>query len=73
MGWCSGTVFFDRVVGHILRNEDYSEEEIIEEIQWLTGELEEMDWDCQGDSGYADNHLVQSAWRQMHPRWYEED
>ena len=40
MGWCSGTILFDKIVGGLL-----GEGDIKETIKMVITELENMDWD----------------------------
>jgi len=71
MGWCSGTTIFDKVAGFIL-DCDYSEVQKFAVIMCLIDALEDDDWDCQDDSRYIDNPIVQRAMLELHPTWYSE-
>ena len=69
MGWCSGTEIFDVAVGILLERKK-ADKEIIKALAEI---LEEHDWDCQCDSTYWDEPLVQEVFRELHPKWFEED
>jgi len=70
MGWCSATEIFDAVCDGILSDEDKSKKEV---LTTLIASLEDGDWDCQQDSEYWDNPLVQEIMRELHPSWFDED
>lgn len=67
MGWCSGTEIFDAVVPAILGDEIDKKKTLAA----LICALEDLDWDCQGDSSYYGHPLVQEVMRELHPRWFE--
>lgn len=70
MGWCSGTKVFDSMVTSILDNiADTGKQRKL--IKDLTETLENMDWDCQYDSEYANHPIVKDVWRKLHPDWEE--
>lgn len=68
MGWCSGTVIFDNVVGFVLKSEAPAEDKKAL-IKVLIDALEDEDWDCQNDSDYIDDPLVDAVMRRLHPDW----
>jgi hypothetical protein len=70
MGWCSGTRIFDAVCEGLLSDEPKSKKELLTE---LIAALEADDWDCQQDSAFWDNPLVQEVMRELHPRWFEDE
>lgn len=72
MGFCSGTDLFDPMVKFIL-NSSQSEDEKVEAIKVLITALEDMDWDCQYDSAYIDNPIVDKAFVALHPDWHEDE
>lgn len=71
MGWCSGTDIFDRMVQIILKLE-ISDDAKYETIYSIAEVLEDNDWDCQGDSDYNDEPIVQRAFKALHPDWDSE-
>lgn len=75
MGWCSATDIFDSVVGFILERieTDEDRDEAREVIKKLAEVLEDNDWDCESDSDYWDDPLVQEIFKEIHPNWFEED
>ena len=70
MGWCSGTYLFDMMCKIFFepKNTDFNEM-----LKMLINAFEDMDWDCQQDSAYWDYPVVQKAFRELHPDWFEED
>lgn len=72
MGWCSATDIFDPVAAFVLST-DRPDAEKRAVLEILIGALEEGDWDCQQDSAYYDNPIVQQIMRDTHPRWFDED
>lgn len=74
MGWCSGTEIFDVVAGTIL---DKYEIDLLDYDTTVTmliqvvKVMEDHDWDCHSDSGLYGNPLVQDAFKQLHPNWFE--
>lgn len=66
MGWCSGTEIFDGLAKDIIQE---NEERTIRLLESIIIALENHDWDCQFDSGMIDNHLVQQAFKKVHPHW----
>lgn len=71
MGFCSGTQVFDPVVKFVL-DSNQSEREKIDVIKVLIVALEDMDWDCQFDSAYIDNEIVDKAFVEVHPDWNDD-
>ena len=69
MGWCSATEIFDSVVGALLEDSP----DIETTIKELINALEGGDWDCQQDSYYWDNPIVQKCFRQTSPRLFDDD
>lgn len=72
MGFCSGTRVFDPMVEFILKSSQ-TDDEKVEAIKVLIEALEDMDWDCQYDSDYIDDPLVDRAFVALHPDWHEDD
>lgn len=70
MGWCSATEIFDSVLDGVLAEKPISTKELIKS---LVVSLEDGDWDCQCDSQYYDHPLVQEVFRELHPRWFEDE
>lgn len=70
MGWCSATRIFDSVCDAVLNEEKTDPKEI---LMALVGELEGGDWDCQQDSAFWDNEIVQEIMKELHPDWFEDD
>lgn len=70
MGWCSATIIFDKVVGSLLGESKRPIEEVIENFIDI---LEENDWDCQTDSIYWDNPIIQKIMKERHPSWFEKE
>lgn len=70
MGWCSGTEIFDMMCESLLSDTPRSKKELLTE---LVGILEYMDWDCQQDSIFWDNPIVQEVMRELHPGWFDEE
>ena len=68
MGWCSATEIFDNVVESLL-DPAKDKEQVIKD---LVNALENGDWDCQQDSEYYDNPIVQKVFKELHPSWFEE-
>lgn len=71
MGWCSGTRVFDAIVTSIVDNiADTGKQAKL--ITDLTEILEDMDWDCQYDSEYANHPIVKQVWHELYPDWESE-
>ena len=70
MGWCSGTRLFDGMLSAFFNEDKLDKKEFIKQT---IIELENMDWDCQQDSAYWNESLVQEIFREMHPDWFEEE
>lgn len=68
MGWCSGTEVFDDQVKTILET-DTSDQTKVALIIGIAQALEKADWDCQSDSMFYKNKLVQAAFKVLHPDW----
>lgn len=73
MGWCCATMIFDAIVGTLLDPEKPSERTVEAVIRKLIIELEGRDWDCQQDSKYANHPVVEKIFKELHPRWYDND
>ncbi len=73
MGWCSGTDVFDPVAKKILEMPQLKAKTKIELLKVLIEALEHKDWDCESDSAYYDNPLVQLAFEELHPEWQEDN
>jgi hypothetical protein len=72
MGWCSATRIFDNVVD-TLRAHDIKDP-AFKNILWnLICELEDMDWDCQCESDYWEDDQVRGIFKEMNPKWFEDD
>jgi hypothetical protein len=71
MGWCSATDIFDNVAGALLDNKKKLDTRSV--LMKLIEALESGDWDCQQDSAYWDNPVVQGIMRELHPRWFEDE
>ena len=70
MGWCSGTLIFDRVADFVL-DTDKPDDEKYRVLKALVEALEDQDWDCQSDSIYYVHPIVQQIFKSLHPRWFE--
>lgn len=70
MGWCSGTEIFDQIAKIVLSDEPLDKKATLKAV---INSLENGDWDCQTDSEYFEHPLVQEIFREMHPRWFEDD
>jgi len=70
MGWCSATDIFDSVVGALLEDDKVDKETTIKE---LINALEDGDWDCQQDSVYWNEPLVQKCFKLTSPELFDED
>ena len=73
MGWCSGSYIFDAVLDGLFNKEIKTDDDKVEFIKWIISELENMDWDCQQETMYWNNELVQRAFKELHPTWFEEE
>lgn len=76
MGWCSGTDIFDTVVGTLLVT-NVNEENFLKVVIPLIKELENQDWDCQGDSDYFEHPFVEKAFEmnnlEEYETWYDDE
>jgi len=72
MGWCSATPIFDAVC-RALFDKPKRKSDREEILMMVIGELEEGDWDCQQDSAYWEHPEVQKIFRDIHPRWFEDE
>lgn len=70
MGWCSATTVFDAVAAFVLTATS-DEQSKVDVLTTLARALEDADWDCQRDSHYYDDPIVQRVFRELHPRWFE--
>ena len=75
MGWCSATEVFDPVAGFILERIEGPEDRIEAKkvLTKLIEVLEDRDWDCQQDSDYWDDPLIQEIFKEIHPDWFEDE
>ena len=79
MGWCSGTDVFDVVCEAMLdsKNINIDPDKHIavsntkEVLKKVIVELEEMDWDCQRESEFWKQPIVQEAFKELHPDWFK--
>jgi hypothetical protein len=69
MGWCSATVIFDQIAKIVLSDQPIDKKAVLKTV---IKALEDGDWDCQQDSDYWDDPIVQSVMRELHPRWFED-
>jgi hypothetical protein len=70
MEWCSATVIFDRIAEVVLSDRPIDKRAV---LKTAIEALEDGDWDCQQDSVYWNNPIVQEIMREKHPRWFEDD
>lgn len=70
MGWCSGTIIFDEIAKIVLSDEPLDKKATLKAV---IESLENGDWDCQSDSEYWKHPLVQEIFRELHPRWFEDE
>jgi len=70
MGWCSATYIFDGIMSAFLKDDKIDKKEFIKQT---IIELENGDWDCQQDSAYYEDPLVQEIFKELHPTWFEKD
>ena len=70
MGWCSGTILFDDILSILF---DPKATEFNSILKRIITTLEDMDWDCQMDSVYWNKPVVQAAFRELHPEWFEDE
>jgi hypothetical protein len=68
MGWCSGTLIFDKMAEFVI-NSPQSEVQKVATLAYLAESLENEDWDCQQDSRFYDHPIVKRVMRQLHPDW----
>jgi hypothetical protein len=68
MGWCSGTIIFDRTVEALLYPGRLDKKEFIKE---LITSLRNSDWDCEFDSSYITHPLVKEAFIELDPEMKE--
>ena len=61
MGWCSATRLFDTIVGQLLVDE-IDKHGIIKVIVVA---LQDGDWDCECDTKYFRNPIVQDVYREL--------
>jgi hypothetical protein len=71
MGWCGGTIVFDKVCDILIGENPVTDKKQF--LRHLISELEDMDWDCESDSNYWENPLVREVFKELHPNWFEED
>lgn len=65
MGWCSGTKIFDDVVKACREQLKLSDDQEYTLLLALAQSLEDMDWDCQFDSDYVDDPVVEKVLRTL--------
>jgi len=70
MGWCSGTEVFDQIAAIVLSDKPLDKKATLKAV---IESLENSDWDCQSDSWYWDNPVVQEIMRELHPAWFEDE
>lgn len=70
MGWGSAVGIFDSFVGPLLGDEPLDKKALIKNLIEV---LEDDDWDTQADSSYYHHPLVQEAFKELHPDWFEDD
>jgi hypothetical protein len=70
MGWCSATEIFDKMAKFVLESEQPHDAKF-NTLRELAVALENGDWDCQQDSVYWDDPIVQEVMRDLHPHWFE--
>jgi hypothetical protein len=70
MGWCSGTELFDEIVEAAVFGKPTDKKEF---LKFLIDKFENMDWDCQMDSKFADHPLFKEVFRELHPDDLDED
>lgn len=70
MGWCTGAVeIFDSMVRLLLKSDaDYKHKFAV--LLNLAEALEAEDWDCQSDTLYYEDPLVQAVFFRLHPDWF---
>jgi hypothetical protein len=73
MGWCSGTEIFDNICSELLTADGVKQVDVPELIHVLVLILQSHDWDCEQDSEYFDNPVVQKVMKELHPHWFEEN
>lgn len=79
MGWCSGTDVFDVVCEAMLdpNNMSINPDTLVvtsdtkSVLKKVIAELEEMDWDCQKESEFWEKPIVQEAFKEIHPDWFD--
>lgn len=72
MGWCSGTDIFDPVAKFVIYS-DLSEQRKYDILHVLIEALENHDWDCEQDSRYWSNPIVQRVMADLNPDWFGDD
>lgn len=70
MGWCSGTIVFDKVCDLLLSDEKIDKKEFLDS---LICELWDLEWDCEQESEYWDHPLVQEVFKERRPEWFEDE
>lgn len=73
MGWCSATDIFDSMAYHVIVESAVAEDSKYQILLTLAKSLEEDDWDCQSDSVWYDDPLVQKVFKELHPDWEWDD
>ncbi|OGD52544.1 hypothetical protein A3K80_09180 [Candidatus Bathyarchaeota archaeon RBG_13_38_9] len=67
MGW--EKYIFDVFAQSILDDDkEFSKREVLKQ---LINILEEVGWDCQGESAYFECPLVQEIFKELHPDWFD--
>ena len=74
MGWCSGTEIFDDMCDVIFdTKEGIGINQKYELIKTLIISLENQDWDCQSDSEYYNDPIVENVFKKLHPDWFDSE
>lgn len=55
MGWCGGTDIFDKVMSHVLNNQNYTNDMACEIGSVLMDALDDQDWDTHEESMFCDH------------------
>lgn len=70
MGWSSGAVIFDPMAKCILES-SLTRKEKVRFLVELIKALENKDWDCQHESIYFGEPIVLTAFKELHPDWFD--
>lgn len=70
MGFCgTPTTIFDAIAEHLIEHSTATTDDKIALLVKLIEVLEAEDWDCQSDSSYLGDPLVQAAFVSHDPEW----